>query len=661
MYKNDYLPEVGKKLLEYGVVSSIVVGGSYSYLSETVLDIKDFRDLDLIIIVKNIEQVKLLLDDNQFILKNCLKIIEPEYVFTKKETKIIEHSSIDGIRFSGINIFGQKISAKIFPVNFFKRILNNSDVSSVKILSRKDKRFFKKKSFDGKNFYLGVINIPVNGSLCVLEDADVFKINNGFSLGVISDLLISGKIVSDNSKINIRTIIKRIINKVYGIYIKNGNKKQNWPKIFIRYERFPNNFNEHLISQLPINIPEKCIDKPDDLLIPFQIHIKDEYLFHTPDLSMNLSKMLIKNETDYKFIETPNLMPFSANSEHGKAIRKDKKTFFYKKMLNENRYQTEIDGYSRLSRYYRKIQKPILLKNNSTTVLYKWSDYGLLSERWIKKLESSDLEKIMEIEMRKNGEILNAYLCSLGKFSVSDSNIQNLYLDRLNNRVTQFYQGQKVSTPNGEIITTERLFELKPIINGVKYLSINEIINKSIGVLSNKKLLDSVLVCGLGDSHGGNVMINSDLSDYLFIDYEFSGIHSPFLDIVKPLYNDCFYDVLYSPLIKQKVNIDVLIKENNLIINHNFEINDFRKMLMVAKMDGIILPFIKTVRLNLDFNTNSPYQEILNSGLFCAAFLTKNITEYPNNYFWLNLSYSVIMSNFCQNYLNLKNNETKNR
>jgi len=109
---------------------------------------------------------------------------------------------------------------------------------------------------------------------------------------------------------------------------KNGNKKQNWPKIFIRYERFPNNFNEHLISQLPINIPEKCIDKPDDLLIPFQIHIKDEYLFHTPDLSMNLSKMLIKNETDYKFIETPNLMPFSANSEHGKAIRKDKKTFF---------------------------------------------------------------------------------------------------------------------------------------------------------------------------------------------------------------------------------------------------------------------------------------------------------------------------------------------
>ena len=115
-------------------------------------------------------------------------------------------------------------------------------------------------------------------------------------------------------------------------------------------------------------------------------------------------------------------------------------------------------------------------------------------------------------------EILNAYLCSLGKFSVSDSNIQNLYLDRLNNRVTQFYQGQKVSTPNGEIITTERLFELKPIINGVKYLSINEIINKSIGVLSNKKLLDSVLVCGLGDSHGGNVMINSDLSDYLFID-----------------------------------------------------------------------------------------------------------------------------------------------
>jgi len=37
---------------------------------------------------------------------------------------------------------------------------------------------------------------------------------------------------------------------------KNGNKKQNWPKIFIRYERFPNNFNEHLISQLPINIPE---------------------------------------------------------------------------------------------------------------------------------------------------------------------------------------------------------------------------------------------------------------------------------------------------------------------------------------------------------------------------------------------------------------------
>lgn len=651
MYKNDYLPEISKELLEYGVASSIVVGGGYSYLSDSVMDIKDFRDLDLIIVVSDLNQIKLLLDDNQLILINCLKITEPEYLFTKKEIRLIGNGTVDGIRYSGINTLGQKISAKIFPVSFLKRIINDINIASVKILSKKDKRFFKKKSFDGTNFNLGVINLRVNRNLCILEDADVFQTGNNFSLGVISDLLISGKIVCDNSEINLSMIIETVINKVYKIYIKNGYKKQNWPKIFIRYERFPKNFNGRLIKQLPISISEKHINKPTDLLTPFQIHIKDEYLLNTPDLSINLSKLLIENESDYKFVKIPNLMPFSANSEYGKAIRKDNKTFFYKKMLSENRYQTEVDGYSKLSKYYRKIQKPILLKNNSTTVLYKWSDYGLLSERWMEKLESSDLEKIMEIEMRKNGEILNAYLSSLGKFSVSNSNIQNLYLDRLNNRVNQFYQYKKVFLPNGEEIKTAQLFDLKPIIDGVKYLSINEIINKSIRTLSDKKLLDSVLVCGLGDSHGGNVMINSNLSDYLLIDYEFSGIHSPFLDIVKPLYNDCFYDVLYSPLIKKKVNIDVLLKDNNLIINHNFEISDFRKMLIVAKMNGIILPFIKTLQPKFDFNTSSPYLEILNSGLFCAAFLTKNITEYPNDYFWLNLSYSIVMSNFCQNYL----------
>jgi hypothetical protein len=34
-----------------------------------------------------------------------------------------------------------------------------------------------------------------------------------------------------------------------------------------------------------------------------------------------------------------------------------------------------------------------------------------------------------------------------------------------------------------------------------------------------------------------------------YIDYEVSGFHSPFLDMAKSIYNDCFFNVLYADLL----------------------------------------------------------------------------------------------------------------
>lgn len=61
---------------------------------------------------------------------------------------------------------------------------------------------------------------------------------------------------------------------------------------------------------------------------------------------------------------------------------------------------------------------------------------------------------------------------------------------------------------------------------------------------------DLPVAFGLGDGHGGNLMVAYDLSpDILYVDYNISGVHYPLFDMVNSIHNDGFFHVLYEDLL----------------------------------------------------------------------------------------------------------------
>lgn len=49
----------------------------------------------------------------------------------------------------------------------------------------------------------------------------------------------------------------------------------------------------------------------------------------------------------------------------------------------------------------------------------------------------------------------------------------------------------------------------------------------------------------------------------IYINYEVSGYHSPFLDMVKIIYNDTFCSVFYADLLCHNVDLTTLSLKNN--------------------------------------------------------------------------------------------------
>ncbi|KAI1284788.1 hypothetical protein F5Y07DRAFT_405501 [Xylaria sp. FL0933] len=129
--------------------------------------------------------------------------------------------------------------------------------------------------------------------------------------------------------------------------------------------------------------------------------------------------------------------------------------------------------------------------------------------------------------------------------------IQRFFHDRLlNDRRMQEYYGQGM-TLAGKAVPLDKLLSLRCCING------------KVDIISpdSAQMISCPHIFGLGDAHGGNVMINQSnakggTSDVLFIDYEL-------------LYNDLFYETLYQRLFPGKVNLGLKYRvnvDNNTII-----------------------------------------------------------------------------------------------
>lgn len=653
--ENDYLCEIGPALKDLGYECGIVAGGSYSYKHNLYSSLSEVRDIDLLLILESNEKISDILTVDQHNIDKILHLDETERHFSRQDIEPFTLGYADGIRYSGINQLGQKISIKILSYKTLENLYTNKEWGRLNILSKKDKRIFPKKTLQGEPTLIAIVNQRVGNDFCILGDPDFIAGYSSFCLGVVSDLFISGLILHQTPDINIDSLKQKFIQKIYQKCQQTGFPER-WSKILSRYERMPEDFKRLFESQFPaiINYEESASTNHNK----FFLHIVSPIIEgRYPQL--NLSKKINSTIKEKRYMQSSG--PFSSNSNYGVAIFESGEKTFFKEMLNQFRFRGEMYGLITASAYYRKLKEPIYSEPENNLISYDWFPGDILSRKRLTEVDDTTLEKILTLELQRAEDHLNAYIRSAVDLKSKDfyensyrSRIHDVFFGRLtSDRYHKYYDNLELELPNDDKISFKEFARLKLIINDIEYPCIAETIKYATEILDPKRLESKEMVCGLGDSHSGNIMCSHNLDDYQYIDYELSGFHSPYLDISKQIYYDTSYEIIYSDkLIQKDFDLSIKREEGKIIIKHNFLPSLISCYMFKIKLNGVLLPYRSFCQEN-SLKADNDWKIILGMSLFCNGLLTRDPVSFNTKYLWLNICNAIqasMIDSFSKNY-----------
>ncbi|MCX6738884.1 MAG: hypothetical protein NT098_02395 [Candidatus Parcubacteria bacterium] len=661
MLEHDYLPLIGKEIEELGIKNGVIAGGSYSYKKGQFDSLQEIRDLDILIIVNSFEDLAVLLIEKSQELARILKLEKIEKIFSKKELLSVEENFTSGVRYSGINIFGQKVSAKIILEKKLDEAFDDNNPHLINILSKKDRRLYRQKNFSGDSVCLGIVNQKVSDDLAVLGDSDVFVVGRDYSLGVVSDVFLSGEVLYDSLSATLSSLQEKLILKIGRLSCYEDSAHRDWSKIFVRSDRFLSDFSERINKRFRAIIGDN-FEKLNNATFK---STPQKHFIQTIPILNGRSFIQIKPKNKIESIITSREYiksgPFSSNSNFGVAVFENGQKAFFKEMLNETRFQSEILGLVSVSSYFPNLQEPLFTDPKINLISYPWYSGDILARKRLMPIDKESFDFFMELELRRAEDTLNAYVRSaqnvlrgsIEEKILRSSRIHELYHGRLTgDRLEKFYGDHKLVIGNEEIQFSE-LLRLSLVINGKRYKSLAELIKEATDILDPEKLGKELFVCGLGDAHSGNVMCENNPNEYLYIDYEFSGFHSPYLDIAKALYNDFSFDLFYAdkkPL-PRELNVSVKKDGDSIVIEHNYIPDDLSRYILKSKIEGIINPMHSALSLN----ENEKWWQILGSAMLCCGLLTRNLSLFSDVQFWLNLSNAVETTDIKSYYEKMAN------
>ncbi|MDE5083759.1 MAG: hypothetical protein O4808_13565 [Trichodesmium sp. St17_bin3_1_1] len=342
----------------------------------------------------------------------------------------------------------------------------------------------------------------------------------------------------------------------------------------------------------------------------------------------------------------------SLNSINGFIITEEDEKLFFKTHIEPQSIIDEYYNSEILAKADYPVIKPIF---NSTEwgkqlLIYNFFDYPSLFNiiREVENNQRQDSDKIVSIQEKADQELWNIYQKTLETIDQKKNEkapIHQLFYHRLTGgRFTTFYQGKNLKLPQG-IINFDDLAKFKWNINGVEFKhTLNELIQLAIDYLNPSKQ-DIPSIIGHGDAHNGNIFIDKDKSKLIYFDPAFAGRHSPFLDLAKPLFHNVFAIWMYFPQeVANKLNIKYKIKDNSILIEHDFIPSQVRISLLRSKIQKVLKPLLKELQSRNCFDEN--WLDFFKMALFCCPFLTMNLSDtnkFPPAITLLGLAMSVEM------------------
>lgn len=272
---------------------------------------------------------------------------------------------------------------------------------------------------------------------------------------------------------------------------------------------------------------------------------------------------------------------------------------------------------------------------------------------------------LINIELIRAQRIVDMQLATIRPWhpSTDRQSVQHFYFDRLagNSRIRQLYGSlgvpQFLRLKGLEHMLLENFMSLKLVVNGAQYPSLQWHCARAEAILSpsGEHMRRCSVALGLGDCHGGNVMVHrDDPEQLLFIDYEAAGFHSPFLDLAKSLYNDAFFSVFYRDLLAANCGVSDgaswSILDDAIHIRLDLQLSLLERVLGFTKLKYVLQPIIahlrKDSRSELELG-----REVLAAALFSCATLTRDFSEHPVAFF-MNSALGVILMENLEDSLN---------
>jgi len=258
---------------------------------------------------------------------------------------------------------------------------------------------------------------------------------------------------------------------------------------------------------------------------------------------------------------------------------------------------------------------------------------------------NDDIDTLTSAQQHSDDALFQIYSQTLEFQSSEEAEkaaIHSLFHHRLaGERYQDFYSGKVIALP-GKSLLWETICKRHWIINGIQFQgTLEELIQQAKALLHPDQAGPSII--GHGDAHNGNLFYTPP--ELTYFDPAVAGRHHPLLDIIKPLFHNVFATWLYDPdEINAKCHITWTDDGQTIIVNHDYQLSDSRKMFFESKVARVLTP---TLHLLKEQNLlPSHWRRFMKSALMCCPLLTKNIAnsqEFPQNITLLALSFVVEM------------------
>jgi hypothetical protein len=334
--------------------------------------------------------------------------------------------------------------------------------------------------------------------------------------------------------------------------------------------------------------------------------------------------------------------PESLNSVNGYVTYPDGARYFFKAHTEENEKVSEYYNASLLrdAGYPVVSAKRIAHQPGQQFVLYEILTFATLFD--VVKAEedrsagirsaavsaasgSEPAERILDAQIDLDRTVFEIYRKTLRTVSAEEdarAPIHQLFHHRLQDdgRYGLFYKGRSLQLENGTISFAE-LGKLKWTVNGVHCAqTLEELIDVSRDAL---RPTGGAAVIGHGDAHNGNVFVDNN-ERLLFFDPAFAGVHSPLLDMVKPMFHNVFARWMYYPeQVSGEFELSYKIEGDRMIVNHSYQPSALRLAFLASRQHNLLDPTVALLKEKELLLQN--WEQVIRSALFCCPFLTVNL------------------------------------